>query len=139
MEINYAAAFVAAIAQFIVGAIWYTPVFGPLWGKIHGFDMVSPEQQKQMMKAMVPMLGVQFLLGLLTSVVLGLFVGSMGGEWHAFGIAGWIWLGFMLPTNVSAVIFGGTAPQWVWAKILISAGGSLACMMAAATVFSLMG
>ena len=28
----------ASIAEFIVGAIWYTPIFGNVWGKIHGFD-----------------------------------------------------------------------------------------------------
>lgn len=139
MELNYVVILVAAVAQFIVGAIWYTPLFGPLWGKIHGFDMVAPERQKEMMKEMVPMLGIQFLLGLLTSAILGMFVAAMPEGWHAFGIAGWMWLGFMFPTNVSAVIFGGTKPEWVKAKILISAGGSLACMMAAAAVFFFMG
>ena len=41
---------VATVGQFIFGAIWYMPVFGKLWGKIHGFDQVPPEKQKEMMK-----------------------------------------------------------------------------------------
>lgn len=139
MSINYTAVVVAAVVQFIVGAIWYTPLFGKKWGKIHGFDMVSPEQQKAMMKDMMPMLGVQFLLGLVTCGVLGLFYASLPSEWNAFGMAGFFWLGFIMPANVSAVIFGGTKPGSVMAKILISAGGSLACMMAAAAVFHFMG
>ena len=40
--------------------------------------------------------------------------------------------------DMDAVIFGGTAPRWVMAKILISTGGSLACIMGAAAVFHLM-
>lgn len=138
MEINWVAVFVAAVVQFIVGGIWYMPLFGKKWGQIHGFDQVTPERQKEMMKEMGPMLVVQFLLGLLTSAVLGLFYASLPSEWHAFGMAGFFWLGFMFPTNVSAVIFGGTNPKWVKAKIAISAGGSLACMMAAAAVFHFM-
>jgi len=139
MELNYAAIVVAAVVQFIVGAIWYMPLFGNAWGKIHGFDQVPPEKQKEMSKEMMPMLAVQFLMGLITAAVLGLFYASLPSEWHAFGMAGFFWLGFMMPTNVSAVIFGGTKPGSVMAKILISAGGSLACMMAAAAVFHFMG
>lgn len=138
LEINYAAIAVAAVAQFIVGGIWYMPLFGGLWGKIHGFETFSPEAQAEMKKGMLPLLVAQFLLGLLTAGVLGLFYASLPQDWNVFGMAGFFWLGFMLPTNVSAVLFGGTAPKWVTAKILVSAGGSLACMMAAATVFHLM-
>jgi hypothetical protein len=138
MEMNYVAILVAAIVQFLVGAIWYTPVFGKLWGRIHGFDTLVPEKQKEMQSQMWPLLVTQFFLGLVTSAVLGMFVTAMPDGWHAFGIAGWMWLGFMMPSNVSAVIFGGTAPQWVKAKILVSAGGSLACLQAAAAVFHLM-
>ncbi len=42
MDINYIAVLVAAVAQFIFGAIWYMPLFGGMWGKIHGFDFKSP-------------------------------------------------------------------------------------------------
>jgi hypothetical protein len=138
MELNYSAILVAAVVQFIIGGIWYTPLFGRTWGRIHGFDLKSPEAQREMQKGMGPLLVIQFLMGLLTAAVLGLFHVSLPAEWHAFGMAGFFWLGFIMPAQVSAVIFGGTAPQWVMPKILISAGGSLACMMGAAAVFHFM-
>jgi hypothetical protein len=138
MELNYSAILVAAVVQFIIGGIWYTPLFGRKWGQIHGFDIKSPEAQKEMQKGLGPLLAIQFLMSVLTCGVLGLFHVALPSEWHAFGLAGFFWLGFIMPTQVSAVIFGGTAPQWVMAKILISAGGSLACMMGAAAVFHLM-
>ncbi len=138
MQLNYLAIFLATVAQFIVGAIWYTPVFGKLWGKIHGFDKQSKEEQQKMMKKMGPLLGMQFLVTLVTSFVLALFLAALPSEWHAFGMAGFFWLGFVLPTQVSSVLFGGTEPKWIVKKIAIMAGGSLACYMVGAAVLHLM-
>ena len=138
MELNYSATVVAAVVQFIIGGIWYTPLFGRTWGRIHGFDLKSAEEQKAMQKGMAPLLVTQFFMALITAAVLGLFHVSLPAEWHAFGMAGFFWLGFIMPAQVSAVIFGGTAPQWVMAKILISPGGSLACMMGATVMFHFM-
>ena len=138
MELNYSAIVVAAVVQFIIVGIWYAPLFGTTWAKIHGFDRLSPDVQKEMQKGMAPLLVAQFFMALITAAVLGLFHVSLPAEWHAFGMAGFFWLGFIMPAQVSAVIFGGTAPQWVMAKILISTGGSLACMMGAAAVFHFM-
>lgn len=135
MSLNYTAIFLATVVQFIVGAIWYTPVFGKLWGKIHGFDKLSKEVQANMMKSMAPLLGAQFVVTILTSFVLALFMTSLPASWNIFGEAGFFWLGFVVPTQVSAVLFGGTEGKWVVTKILIMAGGSLACLMSAATVF----
>lgn len=138
MNLNYGAIFLATLAQFIVGAIWYTPIFGKLWGKIHGFDKLTKDIQMKMMKSMGPMLAVQFLVTILTSFVLELFVTSLPSGWSVFGEAGFFWLGFVVPTQVSAVIFGGTEGKWVVKKILVATGGSLACFMAAAAVLSYM-
>lgn len=137
MEINYVAIAVATVVQFIVGAVWYMPIFGKAWGEIHGFDKVAPEMQKEMQKKMMPLLGVQIVLTLVTSAVFGLFVASLPQNWNVYGLAGFYWLGFVVPTTVGAVIFGGTEPKWVMKKIFISIGGSLLCFMSMALVFSL--
>ncbi len=136
MEINYIAILVAAVAQFIVGGIWYMPIFGKVWGEIHGFDKVAPEVQKEMMKQMMPLMVVQFVLALVTSFVFGVLIASAPTEWHAFGLAGHLWLGFAAPMQASLVIFGGTEPKWVVKKTLIAIGGSLLCFMAMAAVFN---
>ena len=139
MNINYIAVLVAAVAQFIFGAIWYMPLFGKTWGKIHGFDKVTPEEQKVMTKQMMPLLLVQFIGTLVTSGVFALLYNDMPSQWHAYGFAGFLWLGFILPTQVGAVIFGGTEGKWVVKKILIMAGAGLGCMQIAAFVFSYFG
>jgi len=47
-SINLTAVLLASVAQFILGAIWYTPLFGRMWGKIHGFDKLKQKTQKEM-------------------------------------------------------------------------------------------
>lgn len=138
VEVNYAAIGLAAVLQFVFGAIWYTPVFGKLWGKIHGFDKQSPEVQKEMMKKMGPLLAAQFVVTVLTTAVLAVLLAGTTSNWSAYEFAGLCWLGFIVPTQVSAVLFGGTEPRWVVTKIFVMAGGSLGCMMIAAAVLSMM-
>lgn len=138
MNLNWPAIVLATVLQFAFGFIWYTPVFGNIWGQIHGFDQLSKEKQSEMMKKMGSLLMLQILGTIITSTVLSLFSKNFVAGWHAYGIAGFAWLGFILPTQVSAVIFGGTQQKWVVTKIAIMAFGALGCMMIAATVFYFM-
>ena len=135
---DYVAILVASVLQFAFGAVWYTPVFGKLWGKIHGFDKVSKEVQQQMMKSMVPLLGMQFVVTVVTTTVLAVLLADTTSSWSAYAFASLCWLGFIVPAEISAVLFGGTEPRWIVTKILIMAGGSFGCMMIAAAVLSMM-
>lgn len=139
MELNFVAIGVATVVQFVIGAVWYTPVFGTLWGKIHGFDTLSLAEQKAAQTQMMPLLLVQFALTFMTSFVLDLLLAGMPADWNAYGFALFIWLGFVMPAQVSAVLFGGTEPKWVLSKIAVSIGASFFCYLAAAFVFVLMG
>lgn len=136
MTLPYGSILAATVVQFVFGAIWYTPVFGKLWGKIHGFEAHSKAEQEKMMKAMLPMLGVQFVMTIVTSVVLSLFL--QVSDMSPYVLAGLFWLGFVVPTQVSAVIFGGTPGQWVLHKIAIMAFGALGCFELAALVLTVL-
>ena len=137
MTINYIAVLVAAVAQFIFGAIWYMPLFGKLWGKIHGFDKVSPEEQKVMASKMAPLLVAQFIFTIVTTAVFALLRNGLSGDWSIYCLAFYFWLGFIVPTQVSAVLFGGTNPKWFIQKILVMAFGALGCMLIAAFVLQM--
>jgi hypothetical protein len=126
----------ASVAEFIVGAIWYMPLFGNLWGKIHGFDELSKEEQRQAQKGMAPLLAVQFIGTVITTIVLAKVI-EVFPTYNVFEVAALVWVGFFVPTQVSAVIFGGTESKWVLQKSLIMAGGSLACLLVAAAVLQL--
>lgn len=136
MELNYVAIVIATVLQFIVGAVWYMPIFGKVWGTIHGFDRLAPEEQTNAQKGMGPYLVLQFVVTLVTTYVLALFVSELSSEWHAFGAAGFLWLGFVAPTQASAVMFGGTPKEWMCKKFAIMASGSLVNLMVAAATLS---
>ncbi|MGH7204180.1 MAG: DUF1761 domain-containing protein [Candidatus Levyibacteriota bacterium] len=136
MHLNYAAIILATILQFIVGAVWYSALFGKLWGKIHGFDKLPKEVQQKMMKAMGPFYALQALITLITTFVLALFIAYLP-DWNAYAMAGFFWIGFVVPTQISAVIFGGTEKKWIVKKIAVQAGASIVCLEVAAAVLHL--
>lgn len=123
----------ASVAEFVVGAIWYMPLFGNLWGKIHGFDKQPKATQKEMQASMMPFLVGQFLVTLVTTVVLAKLI-MMLPSYNPYTLAVTSWIGFVVPTQVSAVIFGGTEGKWVTTKIAVMAFGSLACLLTAVFV-----
>jgi hypothetical protein len=137
MQLNYFAVILATVLQFIFGAFWYSALFGKLWGKIHGFDKLSKETQKKMMSEMGPYYGVQFFVTLVTTFVLAIFIANLPG-WSAYGMAFFFWLGFTLPAQVSAVIFGGTDRKWIIKKVAVQAGAALGCLLIGAAVLSMM-
>jgi hypothetical protein len=138
MQLNYLAIFLAAVGQFIFGAIWYMPIFGKTWGKIHGFDQVPQDKQMEMMKGMWKFLLMQFIFTLVTTVVFALLLNGLPANWNIYGLGFFFWLGFIVPTQVSAVIFGGTKPGWILKKIGIMISGSFVCMEIIAIVFKWM-
>lgn len=135
-DVNYGAVAAATVVQFIIGAIWYMPIFGKIWGQIHGFDKLSKKEQAAAQKQMMPLIGVQFLITILSAFGLTYLIQALPSN-NAYALGLLVWLAFMVPTQASAVIFGGTEPRWVGTKTAIMIGGSLACTMAAALVISL--
>lgn len=138
MQISYFAVFVATILDFVAGFIWFGPIFGKMWGKIHGFDKLSKDVQVKMMKQMGPWYGVQLAVTLLTNFILAIFI-SYVPNWNAYALAGFLWLGLVVPTYASANIFGGTDPKWLAKKFMIQVGGSLIFLEIAAVVIHFFG
>jgi uncharacterized membrane protein len=137
MSLPFVWILVATIAQFACGALWYTVLFGRLWGKIHGFEKYSREEQKKMASGMAPFYAIQLFVTFVTTSVLALFINGFPSEWNVFGIAGFTWIGFVVPTQASAVIFGGTEPRWIVKKIAVMAGASLLCLLVAAAILKM--
>jgi hypothetical protein len=138
VTLDYTAIIVATIAQFIFGWVWYGPIFGKFWGKIHGFEAQTPEVQAAMMKDMWKLLVPQFVATLVTTFVFALLVTEFPSEWNRFGLAGFFWLGFVVPTQLAANMFGGTKPEWLVKKTLVMAAASFISLEIIALVFQLM-
>ena len=80
----------------------------------------------------------QFVMTLITSLVFALLLNGFPADWNIYGLAGFYWLGFVFPTQVAGVIFGGTRPGWVLKKIAVMGGASLLCFEALAFVLKIM-
>lgn len=142
MEINYILIAVATLVQFILGAVWYSPLmFGKFWMKVMGGDhQCTKEEMQKMQKEMMPFYGLQILLTIIFTFVLAMFIyylqmANVG--FHAYGVAGWIWLGFILPTQVSGVIWGNTKREFWLKQISIMLSYQLIGLMLTAWILSL--
>lgn len=136
--ISWKAIIIATVVQFIVGAIWYMFIFAKQWGEMFDFNKLSKKEQKEMQAKMGPYYGLQMVVTLLTSYIFAQFVVMANTSvinLSLYKLAFFVWLGFVVPTQVSAIIFGGVDPKWIPRRLMIMAGGSLACLMSAAFVF----
>lgn len=136
MEVDLVAVLVATVVMFAIGAFWYMVPFGKIWGQIHGFDKLSEKDQKKMQKQMGPWYGVQVIVTIISAYVLAGLISLMPDE-SPYAIAFLAWLGFVVPTQASAMIFGGSPEGYVWHKITISSAESLLHLLAAAWIITL--
>lgn len=135
-DVNIGAVVAATVAMFVVGAVWYMGLFAKKWGEIHGFDKLDKKTQKEMQAKMGPYYFAQIVVTVFSAFVLAKLIGLLPG-YSVYTLALLVWFGFVLPTQVSAVIFGGTEPKWITQKISIMAGEALAHLLVAAWVISM--
>ncbi len=136
MDINIWAVVAGTAVMFAFGAFWYSVPFGRIWGKIHGFDKLSEKEQKAAMQSMGPIYGLQLIITIISAYVLTHFLTAYP-ELEFYKLAFFVWLGFVMPAQVSDVLFGGTKPQWLGKKIAIVTVEALLRLLLAAWVVHL--
>ena len=114
----YIAVIVAAIVSFIIGGIWYQPLFGKAWMAALG----KTEADKEAMRKQAPKGFVAALIGaLISSFVLALFLeyGRLANVGLPSSVAGGlvvgflVWFGFLMTTTVAGAIFEGRSRKLV--------------------------
>lgn len=97
-EVSLIATFAGAVAGFMLGGLWYGPIFGKAWMAEHGFTM--EQVQKDFNPAKV--YGLMFVMSLVAAYVFGMFLGPNPGVGFATGAgyaAGLFWVSFSIGTN----------------------------------------
>jgi len=93
-NINWLSVIVAAISSFLIGGIWYGPLFGKGW--MHEFGFTEEDLKK---RSMPKVFGLSLLLSFIAALVLELFIGVeadlMFGAMAGF-FAGFGWVSTML-------------------------------------------
>jgi hypothetical protein len=103
MKINYPAVIVAAVVHFMIGGLWYGLIFANTFVEIVGRaqleQMVADSHWSQYV--------VAFVTSLVLVYILAHFVQYTAAKTLAGGIqtAFWLWLGFVVTTQLSSVIF----------------------------------
>ncbi len=116
VHINYVAVLVAGMAAWIVGAVWYSALFGKAWMKIMGADKLDKAAIEQMRKDGMTYMAVIFLASLLGAYVLARFIGWLGMTTAVGGmrVAFLAWLGFAVPESLGDAMFSGKDRSLVW-------------------------
>jgi len=98
MKIKYLAVLVAAIIHWVLGGVWYGVLFK---------NKFIEQLQQMAEQGSGTELGIAFIMSLVLCYILAHFVQytrattAMGGAQTAF----WLWLGFIVTTNIAGVLF----------------------------------
>jgi hypothetical protein len=89
-SMNWLAVLVAAVSAFVIGGLWYGPLFGRAWMQAFGF---TEEDLKQ--RSMPKTFGLSLLLALVAALILEMFIGPeadlvFGGMAGFFAGFGWV-------------------------------------------------
>ena len=104
ITINYYAVIAAALANMVIGFLWYGPVFGKYWKGLMGFTDESMKAMK--MTPLMAMVG-GFITALIMAYVLAHFIilGGAGNIATGAQIGFWIWLGFVSTVLLGSVLW----------------------------------
>lgn len=111
IDVNYTAILIAAIAQMVLGFIWYGPLFGREWMKLVGMTEKDKEAAKS---GMGKTYALSFLGSLVMSYVLAHFLRLAGAETAMTGAQGgfWVWLGFVATTGMNEFLWAVKPKPW---------------------------
>ena len=138
-HVNIVAVLVAVVANFILGFIWYTPLFGKAWAKELGFDLTVKPPAGALAKGMIFMVIGNFLMAYVfahNNAAWG-FVPEMKEASPVSIIlnsAFFTWLGFYVPVDLNRVAW----ERGSWKLFAINAGYHLAMLLVASTILTYM-
>ena len=110
VSVTYTSVLLAAVASFIIGALWYGPIFGKKWMKLSGMTAKDVKAAKK--KGMGKLYFINFIGTLITAYVLGVFLGFSNAVTvaEATMVAFWAWLGFFASTTLLGSVLWENRP-----------------------------
>jgi hypothetical protein len=133
IHLNWAAVLVSVVVSFVIGGLWYGPLFGKVWMKGMGYESGWKPARNEMLKSMaITILGILFMADVLAWTV----AGWRPSTWNAgtdsspavygFFAAFFSWLGFVVPVLLNNVAF----ERKKWAVFAINAAHQFVAMLA---------
>ena len=109
LKINYLAIAVAVVLQFVLGFLWYGPLFGDAWMEMVGLDLATVE-------ANPPGAGI-WIANVVSSALLIFVLAWLFVKLNVQTLAKGIWIGFVIGftfTLMPAMISGFFADDSYW-------------------------
>src|SRR5882724_11558632 len=105
---NLAAILVAAVAAFMLGGLWYSPIlFANPWMVCHGYDPTNKAQMEELRKkSPAPMYISAFIASLIAAVILSRLFSALlvHDVMRGVKIAFFVWLGFVATVQLTGTI-----------------------------------
>ena len=139
MDINMMAVLAAVAANFVLGFIWYTPLFGKAWAKEKGFDINRKPTSGEMAKGLSFMIIGNFFMAYVFAhnIVAWSYVpgsAEMSATSNIMTSAIFTWLGFYVPVDLGAVAWEKNS----WKLFAINTGYHLMSLLVVAAILILM-
>ena len=136
VPINYLAVLVAAIANMVIGFLWYGPVFGKTWMKLMKFNKKKMDEEKK--KGMAKNYIIMFISSLVMAFVLAhaLVFGSaylnIKGIPAGLMVGFWNWLGFIATVMLGMVLWDGKP----WKLYFLNVGYYLVALLVMGSILA---
>jgi hypothetical protein len=139
LNINMLAVLIAVVANFILGFLWYTPLFGKAWAKELGFDMSVKPPTSLLVRGMIFMVIGNFLLAYVFAHNIAAWsyvpgMDSMSPFLKILNASVFTWLGFFVPVDLSRVAW----EKGSWKLFWINSGYHFFMVLIAATILTYM-
>lgn len=139
MNINFVAILVAVVANFILGFLWYTPLFGKAWAKEMGFNSDRKPTGGEMAKGMILMVIGNFFLAFVFAHNIAAWsyvpgTSEMSPFASIMNSVVFTWLGFYLPVDVGVVAW----EQKSWKLFGINTSYHFMMLLVASVILTLM-
>lgn len=131
---EYLAVIIAAVGSFIIGFLWFGPLFGKKWMALMNFtqDDIEKGKAKGMAKPMI----ISAISSIVTAYILFTLADTslLAGFGELFVLALLLWIGFILPPFLNASLWEGKS----WSLFWLGSTQILASLVWMALVYSWM-
>lgn len=141
IHINFLAIAIAVIAHFVLGFIWYTPLFGKAWAKELGMPRDAKPPVSLLIKGMLLNVIGNFLFAWVFYHQMSVWMPETWGlpsipemtrNGMAFAAAMFTWLGYFVPIDLNSVAWEGKS----WKLFFINAGYHLVSTLVVALILA---
>jgi hypothetical protein len=135
VKINLIAVLVAVVANFFLGFIWYTPLFGKIWGREMGYAVDMKPEKSVLLKGMLFMVVGNFLFAYVLAHNIAAWsyvpgIEHMDKMTNIFCTAIFTWIGFYVPGQLGATVWEKNS----WKLFAINSGYHLASLFVVASI-----